>query len=95
MHIDNSLFIASGKILTQDAHKTRKDNQINIVSFQGGFQTILKSRLTAQGLLADNFRCNPVLPCPFQGKGIGIVGNHHRNGAAVENPAFLGINQCL
>ena len=58
-------------------------------------QFVFKSCLGAAATLCNRCRVHTGLGGPLQGVGVLIVGNDQNNLAAVQNAAFLGVQQRL
>ena len=92
--VQDALGISGGEILGEDGHEARQNDDLNAVGGEDFLQLFFKSRLGAALLFQNHGGVDTGLFSPLQSVGIGVVGNHQHDLAAVEHGA-LGVDQCL
>ena len=95
MHVEDPLREVAGKILAEDAHEAGQNDQVDLLPLQELKQSGLKALLPAAVLPQQGHGGDARLPGPLQSVSLRLVGHHQANVPALDNAAFLRVDQGL
>ena len=93
--IDDPLRESGSKVFTENGHEACQNNQFNAIFFQDFFDLFFISQLGIEFLSDNHNGRNVVFRRSCQGISLMVAGKYQGDFAALQDAAFLGINQCL
>ena len=95
MHVDDTVFKLFGKILAEDAHKARKNDESDAFFGHEVCDGVLVFNLGRKRLALQNRGRDPRRLCPFEGVRRGLIRKHQSDGPAFDLPPLLRVDQRL